>query len=202
MKNIDRLPLIPEEQWTQEQKQAIQEIIQGPRGALIAPFIPLMRSPELMTHAQRMGAYLRYGSSLPLHLSELAILITARHYNQLIEWSIHQPIASKLGIHNSILQAIASKKKINDLSIEIEIKIDIITVYNVCNELHNNKTISDATWSNAAQLFGEQGIIDLIGINGYYALLGMIMNASKTSLPDEVYINADNNLLNEFIQCT
>ena len=73
----DRLPPIPESQWTEEQRRYAQAIIDGPRGALIEPFIPLLRSPELMDHAQRMGEYLRYRNSLGLRLSELAILVTA-----------------------------------------------------------------------------------------------------------------------------
>ena len=96
--SFDRLPPIPEAQWSHEQKREAQAVIDGPRGALISPFIPLLRSPELMGHAQRMGEYLRYRSTLVLRLSELAILITARQWSQQVEWAIHAPIAQKAGV--------------------------------------------------------------------------------------------------------
>src|SRR5574343_1943593 len=93
----DRLPPLPPETWSQEQRSEARQVIDGPRGALISPFVPLLRSPELMGHAQRMGEYLRYRSALGLRLSELAILVTARQWSQQVEWAIHAPIAQRAG---------------------------------------------------------------------------------------------------------
>lgn len=173
----DRLPPIPEALWTQEQRKYAQEIINGPRGGLISPFVPLLRSPELMDHAQRMGEYLRYRSSLGLKLSELAILITARHWSQQVEWAIHAPIAEREGVATGVIEAIAAGRRPPKLSEDERI------VYDFSTELHQNKSVSDATWREAVSLFGEQGAIDLIGINGYYALLSMVMNAARTTVP-------------------
>ena len=97
---MNRLPPLKTDEWDDEQRALAEEIINGPRGSLLPPFEPLLRSPELMAHAQRMGEYLRYRSALGQRLSELAILMTARHWSQPVEWAIHAPIALSL-IHIS-----------------------------------------------------------------------------------------------------
>lgn len=176
----DRLPPIPEDQWSDEQRRNAQEIIDGPRGALISPFIPLMRSPELMMHAQRMGEFLRYRSAIGLRLSELAILVTAQHWNQTVEWSIHAPIAAREGIDAQAIEAIRTGGQPKGLRNDEEL------VWTFCRELHQTRTVSDATWARAIEQFGERATIDLLGINGYYAFLAMVMNAAGTPGPDPV----------------
>jgi 4-carboxymuconolactone decarboxylase len=173
----DRLPPIPAASWTHDQRERAEEIIQGPRGALVSPFVPLLRSPELMTHAGRMGEYLRYRSAIGQRLSELAILLTARAWSQPVEWAIHAPIARKEGFSAEAVQAIAKSQRPNDL------REDETVVYDFCTELHTRKAVSDATWAAAMQRFGEQGVVDLIGINGYYTMLSMVMNAARTPAP-------------------
>ena len=94
----DRLPPIPTAQWTEAQRREAEAMIAGPRGAVLAPFIPLMRSPELMGHVQRIGEYLRFRSAIGVRLTELAILVTAHEWQQPVEWAIHVPIAERQGI--------------------------------------------------------------------------------------------------------
>lgn len=173
----DRLPPIPEAQWTPEQKKYAQEIINGPRGGLISPFVPLLRSPELMDHVQRMGEYLRYRSALALRLSELAILITARHWSQPVEWAIHAPIAERAGVSAATIAALHEGRHPAGLP------EDEAAVLAFSTELHHNRCVSDTTWAQALRLFGEQGVVDLMGINGYYALLSMVMNGARTPAP-------------------
>lgn len=173
----DRLPPIPPQFWTSEQRRYAQEIIEGPRGALIEPFIPMLRSPELMAHSQRLGEYLRYRSAIGLLLSELAILITARHWDQQVEWAIHAPIAVREGVRPETVAAIAVGETPKALA------PDQAIVYDLCTELHRTKQVSDATWSRAVEAFEEQGTVDLVGICGYYAFLGMLMNAARTPVP-------------------
>lgn len=173
----DRLPPIPASDWTPEQRRLAQPIIDGPRGALISPFVPLLRSPELMDHAQRMGEYLRYRSSIGLRLSELAICITARQWSQQVEWAIHAPIAEREGIAAEALADIAQGRSPRAL------QADEAVLYAFCTELHRNHGVSDTTWAEAIALWGEQGAIDLIGVNGYYTLLSMVMNSARTAVP-------------------
>lgn len=173
----DRLPPIPEALWSDEQRRNALEIINGPRGALISPFIPLLRSPELMMHAQRMGEFLRYRSAIGLRLSELAILVTARHWNQPVEWAIHAPIALREGIAAQAIEALHAGQA------PVGLKDDEQLVHDFCFELHRTQAISDATWQRAIAEFGERATVDLLGINGYYAFLAMVMNAARTPVP-------------------
>ena len=173
----DRLPPIPPETWTDEQRRYAQEIIDGPRGALIAPFVPLLRSPELMSHVARLGEYLRYRSAIGLRLSELAILLTARQWTQQVEWAIHAPIAVREGISQETVDAIANGGRPSRMS------DDEATVFDFCDELQRNRSVSDATWSRAVAQLGEQGAMDLVAVVGYYTLLSMVMNAARTPVP-------------------
>jgi 4-carboxymuconolactone decarboxylase len=175
--NTDRLPPLVPEQWTDAQRQEAEPIIRGPRGALIAPFVPLLRSPELMGHAQRMGEYLRYRSALGARLSELAILVTARQWSQPVEWAIHAPIAIEQGIKPESVEAIAERRR------PLQMTEDEALVHDFCIELHRDHGISDGTWAGAVQRLGEQGVVDLIGISGYYTFLSMLMNAARTPVP-------------------
>ncbi|MGZ6275268.1 MAG: carboxymuconolactone decarboxylase family protein [Syntrophales bacterium] len=174
----DRMPAIPLEKMTDLQKKYADEIIKGPRGALYGPFVPLIRSPELMDRAQRVGEYLRYKSAIGTKLSELVILITARQWTQQVEWAIHESIAIKSGIKAEVVRAIADGRYPTDMSEDEQI------VYDFCTELHVNKSIADATYARAVKRFGEQGVIDTLGINGYYTFLAMIMNGTRTAVPD------------------
>lgn len=174
----DRLPPLSPEAWDTEQAEAAQEVIDGPRKALISPFVPLLRSPELMTHAQRMGEYLRYRSALTLRLSELVILINARLWHQPVEWAIHAPIAAKAGLDQAIIDAIKFGRQPECMAEDEQ------AVYAFSMELHQNKAVSDPTWAKAVALFEEKGVVDLMGLNGYYSFLAMTMNASRTALPE------------------
>ena len=177
----NRMPAIAPADWNEKQKTLAEEIINGPRGALLPPFEPLLRSPELMQHAQKMGEYLRYRSAIGPRLSELAILVTARNWSQDVEWAIHAPVAIEQGIAEEYIHQI-------NQGIKPEfIREDECIVYQFCEELHTGKKVSDTTWNKAVTLFGESGVVDLIGINGYYTLLSMIMNASHTPAPETLF---------------
>ncbi len=173
----DRLPPIAPDAWSDEQRALAEEIIRGPRGALLPPFVPLLRSPELMGHAQRLGEYLRYRSALGQRLSELAILITARFWTQQVEWAIHAPIAQREGVSAETIHAVAKGQRPSHMP------RDEAAVHDFCTELHHDQGVSDTTWAAAIEHFGERGVVDLIGINGYYSFLSMVMNAARTPAP-------------------
>jgi 4-carboxymuconolactone decarboxylase len=173
----DRLPPISPSLWTPAQRGCADEIIQGPRGALIEPFIPLLRSPELCTHAQRMGEYLRYRSALGLRLSELAILVTARHWSQEVEWAIHAPIAIREGIDACVVEAIGLGQP------PAFSRADDQAVFEVSMQSLVDKQVDDATWAAAVAQLGEQGTVDLLGIVGYYTMLSVVMNGARTPAP-------------------
>jgi 4-carboxymuconolactone decarboxylase len=175
---IDRLPEIPREQMTDAQRTAVDELINGPRGKLSGPFVPLMRSPELMRRLQKVGEYLRYDNSVGLRNSEFAVLVVARHWSQPVEWHIHKPIAIKAGVSAETCDAIAEGRRPPDMSAEETV------VYDFLQELLHNQSVSDVTWSAAQKILGDQGIIDMTAHCGYYSLLAMVMNTTRRALPD------------------
>ena len=178
MTGTDRLPEIPADQFSEAQAAAA-EVFRAERGVQVfGPFVPLLRSPELMLCASRMGLYLRYGSALPLRISEFVILIVARLWSQQVEWQIHHPIALKAGVAPETAQALAEGRRPETMS------EDEALAYAFSTELQHNRAVSDATYASVVARFGEQGAIDLTGINGYYALLAMTMNVARTALPE------------------
>ncbi len=174
----DRMPPITLDKMTDLQKKYAEEIIKGPRGALYGPFIPLIRSPELMDRSQRIGEYLRYKSAIGTKLTEFVIMIVARQWTQQVIWAIHEPIVLKAGVKPEIVQAIADGRRPMGMNEDEEM------LYNFCMELHTNKSITDVTYDRVLKRFGEQGVIDTLGINGYYSMIAMVMNATRTAVPD------------------
>ncbi|AON54657.1 MULTISPECIES: carboxymuconolactone decarboxylase family protein [Herbaspirillum] len=175
----DRLPVIPPEQYTPEQKQAADEFLAARKVPVFGPFEPLMHSPQVMTQARAMGDYLRYHSAIGNTLSELVILITAREWTQDYEWYVHYPIAIKAGIKPEIAAAIADGRRPEGMS------EDETIVYDFSIELHRNKRVSDQTFARAEKRFGKKGVVDLTGVNSYYTLLAMQMNAAQYQAPKD-----------------
>ncbi len=173
----DRMPPIPPDKMTAEQKKAVEEFRAARNAGVSGPFMPLLRSPEVMNRARAMGDYLRFKSAFPPRLSEFAILITARHWTQNYEWDAHYQLALKGGLREDIAQAVAEGRRPERMADDEEI------LYNFCTELHQNQSVSDATYARALKAFGEQGIIDAIGISGYYTFLAMVLNTSRTPVP-------------------
>jgi 4-carboxymuconolactone decarboxylase len=173
----ERLRPIPPQDWSDAQRAAAEDIVNGPRGALYGPFVPLLRSPELMGYAQRLGEYLRYRSAIGVRLSELAILVTAREWDQQVEWAIHAPIAQQVGIPPDVIDAIARRQRPQAMLVDEGVVVDF------CTELHRTRRVSDRVYADALALFGEQGVVDLMGVNGYYTFLAMVMNTAQTEAP-------------------
>src|SRR4030088_712974 len=159
------------------QRKVYEEIAGGPRGGVRGPFNALLRSPELTDRAQRMGEYIRFNSSLPPRLNEFAILITARHWSSQYEWFAHAPLAAKGGLPSSVIAELQSGKRPGAMN------EDEAAVYDFCNELHTTKGVSDAAYQRALDRFGERGIVDLVGVSGYYTLVSMVLNVDRHPLP-------------------
>jgi 4-carboxymuconolactone decarboxylase len=174
----DRMPPISTDKMTDAQKKVAAALVAGPRGALVGPFIPLLRSPEFMDRLQKTGEYIRYENSLGHKLTEFTILITSRYWTQEFEWDAHYDLALKAGVDSAVLAAVREGRRPTGMSADEEV------VYDFSSELHQNQSVTDATYARAVKAFGEQGVIDLTGTIGYYTLLGMIMNVARTPLPD------------------
>ena len=168
-----RLPTIPPDQYTADQKKAADEFLATRKVPVFGPFEPMMHSPEVMNMARAMGDYLRYHSAIGNTLSELVILITARDWSQDYEWHVHYPIALKAGIAKDIADAIADGRRPNGMSTDEEI------VYDFTTELQKNKRVSESTFNRAEQRFGKKGVVDMTGISGYYIFLAMQLNMAR-----------------------
>jgi 4-carboxymuconolactone decarboxylase len=173
----DRMPPIPGDQLTAEQVAAIDELREMRGIALRGPWIPLLRSPEVLSRARAMGDYLRYESALPPRLSEFLILLTAGEWRQQYEWQAHSDIALQAGVSPATVAAIAEGRRPAALSTEE------LALYDLFTELHRTHGVSDTTYAAALELFGERGIIDAVSIVGYYTLLAMVMNTAQTPVP-------------------
>ncbi len=172
-----RLPTIPPDQYTPEQKQAAEAFLAARKVPVFGPFEPLMHSPEVMSQARAMGDYLRYKSGIGNTLSELVILITAREWTQDYEWYVHAPIAAKMGIKPEIIAAIRDGRRPDGMS------DDETIVYDFSTELHRNKRVSDATFARAEKRFGKPAVVDLAGVSAYYTLLAMELNTADYQMP-------------------
>jgi len=172
----DRMPPIAADALTDAQKKAIAEFKAARSADISGPFIALLRSPEVMTRARAMGDYLRYRSVLPPRLSEFVILLTARQWTQNYEWSAHEPLARQGGLSAAIIAAVAEGRRPDAMAEDEEV------LYTLCDELRRNQSVTDATYARAVKTLGEQGVIDALGITGYYTLLAMVMNTARTPL--------------------
>ena len=173
----DRLPPIPAEKQTPEQRKAAEAFRANRKQDVFGPFVPLHRSPEVMLRAMAMGDYLRYRTVFPTKLNELIILITARHFTQQYEWYVHQPIALKEGLSRDIVDAIADGRRPAGMSAEEEL------IHDFCTELLRNHSVSDATYARAIARYGEQGTIEMVGVVAYYTFQSMVLNTARTPVP-------------------
>jgi 4-carboxymuconolactone decarboxylase len=160
-----------------EQKGVVDEIVSGKRGRFGGPFQILVRSPEVCRHLGRLGEYLRWGSSLPPALSELAICLTARHIRANYEWHAHAPLAVEGGVPAAAIEAIRTDAK-PDLPAK-----DQALVYKLVTELIDTKRLSDASFAEGIAAFGEQGVVELGTIIGYYTAIGNALNVFEVGLP-------------------
>ena len=175
---MSRLSPLDPAAMTDAQRTMRDEILTGARGSLSGPFDAWLRSPGLGLHAQRLGAYLRFDSALPPELSELAILCVARHWRSEFEWFAHAEAAREAGVAEAVIIAIFEQRE-PDLS-EPRAKI----VYGVAQEMLQSRTLSTATHDRAHAALGEQGLVDLVGILGYYCLVSLTLNAFDVARPD------------------
>jgi len=169
----NRLPPIAPEDYTEEQKAAAATFFASRNMEVFGPFSILLRSPDVLVHASALGQYLRYRTQLGARLSEFAILVVARHWTQDYEWHVHYPFALEAGVKAATAEAIADGRRPENM------EADEAAVYDFNMELFRNKRVSDATYARALKIFGEQGVIDLTAINGYYSLLAMTMNVAR-----------------------
>ncbi len=173
-----RFPQLEPANFTPRQKEVADAIQSGPRGGgLRGPFNALLRSPELCDLVQRVGAYVRYGSSIPAALNELAICMAGRKWTAQYEFYAHRKLAIDAGLNPAILDAVAEGKTPANMS------ADEAIVYNFVTALLANGSVPDAQYQPALDRFGENGVMDIVGAVGYYSLVSMVLNVADVQLP-------------------
>lgn len=173
----DRMPLPDLDQLTAAQQDAVDRISSGPRGAVVGPFVPLLRSPELMTRLQLVGEFLRWGSELDDDLVELVILYVARRWDQQFEWGFHHPIALEKGLPVDVVGDLAVGRRPEGGRAEVRVVFDLV------HELHETGAVTDPTYDAAVALLGETMVVEAVGTAGYYTTLAMVMNVGRTPPP-------------------
>ncbi|MGQ0653573.1 MAG: carboxymuconolactone decarboxylase family protein [Betaproteobacteria bacterium] len=174
MHHIDRMPPLDEAAMSDAQRAAARALIAGPRGGVKGPFIPLLRSPELMDALGKVGEVLRFRSALPQRLAEFAMLVVSREWTQQFEWAVHAPLALKAGLKAQTLKSLEQGQR------PVSMTGDEALVYDLCHELLRSHGVCDVTYAEAVRTFGERGLIDLLGTIGYFTTVSMIMNVAHT----------------------
>jgi 4-carboxymuconolactone decarboxylase len=179
--DITRFPPLKADELTPAQKAWAEMIAPPPRNAKITnpPYRAYVRNPDLAPRLSALSDYLRWHTSLPPRLSELAILITARQWTAQYEWFAHYPLALKAGLDPAVLSAIAAGKRPENM------KDDEAALYDLAMALYRDKQVPDAVYGAAREKFGERGIMDIIGIIGYYDLVSMTLITMQADAPND-----------------
>ena len=173
-----RTPVLDEVNLSPAQQAVFDAIKSGPRGVVQGPLRVWLQSANLADKAQALGAFCRYGTSLPPRLSELAILVMGAHWQAGFEWAAHAPIALKAGVDAAAVEAI--RKGETPVFADAEARV----IHAFASELLRNRRVSDATYTEAVQLFGAKTVVDLVGILGYYTLISMTISVFDVPLPE------------------
>ncbi|MBX6425218.1 MAG: carboxymuconolactone decarboxylase family protein [Variibacter sp.] len=175
------MPNPREEELNAEQRKLLAAIQSGPRGKvpLSGPFAIWMQAPEFGHYAQALGGYVRLCTSIEPRLSEFAILCTARHWRAQYEWIAHAPIAERQGVKPATIKAIQAGRR------PTKAPADELAIYDFVKELYRDRRVSDAVFKRVHKRFGNKGMVELLGILGYYAMVSMMLNVFRAETPPD-----------------
>jgi 4-carboxymuconolactone decarboxylase len=163
---------------TAEQKTMVNDLLAGKRTSLDGPFNALLRSPEMGNLSQKLGEYLRFRTSVPRRLNEMAILLTARWWSAQFEWSAHKPLGLDAGLSAAVIDDIQAGRR------PARMQPDETVVYDFCTELREHRRVSDSTFKAAMNTLGERGVIDLVALMGYYDSVSMVLDVDRYPVPE------------------
>ena len=173
----ERMAEIPLDKMTPAQRGVAEAIMSGPRKGMSGPFNAWLRSPELADRLQKVGEYVRFNTSLDKRLNEMAIIMTAQYWGSQYEWYAHAPLAIKAGLDPEIVAALGAGRKPEKM------KDDEAIVWEFTTQLRRDHEVDDALYARAVEKFGENGVMDLIAVNGYYDVVSMTLNVAHVSPP-------------------
>lgn len=175
---MTRIPFPTIENMTAEQRRVYDEITAGPRQRLVGVLRAALHQPELADLWQKFGAFVRFRTSVPSRLSELAILVTARRWTSQVEWYVHAESARGAGLSEDVIQAL--------LRAESPVFEDAgdAAVYEFARELQETGRVSPAVYGQVLSELGTVGVVELAAIVGYYTMVSMTLNAHEMPMPD------------------
>jgi 4-carboxymuconolactone decarboxylase len=173
----ERMPEIALDKMTPAQRTVADSIMSGPRKGMSGPFNAWLRSPELADRLQKVGEYLRFNTSLDKRVNEMAIIMTAQFWGSQYEWYAHAPLALKAGLDPKIVEAIGAGRKPDNM------KDNEAIVWEFTTQLRRDHGVDDALYARAVEKFGEQGVMDLVAVNGYYDVVSMTLNVAHVAPP-------------------
>jgi 4-carboxymuconolactone decarboxylase len=176
-----RFPPIEHDALSPAQREAVGEIIAGPRGKFGGPFVPLLRSPHLLQVCQQVGVYLRYRSPLPDSLREFATLLVVRRWEASSEWDVHAPLALMAGNSPAVISDLAEKRRPSGASLEA------LAVHDLVVELLETRFVSPTTYNAALDVLGEEQLMDVVGVCGYYIQLSLVINLNQGARTPRVF---------------
>ena len=175
---MSRLSPPPYDQMTPAQQAVHDAIVSGPRGSVRGPFLAWMTNPKMADRAQKLGEYFRFDTSITRDLAEIAILVTGAHYRAEFEWWAHSRMAAEAGVSDDVIEAIRAGE---------EPSFDdprAAAVHRVAYALNHHHRLNDTEYTKARETLGEEGLVDVIGLCGYYALVSLTLNAFEVETPD------------------
>ena len=173
----ERMATIPLDKMSPAQRGVADAIMSGPRKSIGGPFNAWLRSPELADRLQKVGEYIRFNTSLDKRVNEMAIIMTAQAWGSQYEWYAHAPLALKAGLDPATVAAIGAGRKPENM------KDDEAIVWELSTQLRRDHAVDDAIYARALEKFGEQGIMDLVAVNGYYDVVSMTLNVARVAAP-------------------
>jgi len=176
----DRFKPLKYDEMTPEQKTMMDHLLAGERGVVRGPFNVLLRSPEVGDRGAEFGGAMRFRTAVPRNVTELIIIMTGRYWMAQYEWNSHQALALQNGVSQAIVDAIATGKRPTGMPNEM------VLAYNLIDELLTTHQLTDATFKAAKDKYGERGVVDMIGLSGWYGLVSMLLNVDRYPLPEGV----------------
>ena len=175
-----RIPLFSPESMTAEQERVYRAVVDGPRGTVVGPLRAALHRPELADRWQRFGEILRYGTTLPARLNELAIVVTARRWNSQLEWHIHAEAALRAGLSQAVLDAIRTGAQ------PVFDDADEADIYEFARQLQQTGNVDEEVYQRVMRRWGDVGVVELGAVIGYYTLVSMTLNIHQIPLPEDV----------------
>ena len=181
----ERYPPLAPEALNADQKAVAEAILQGPRGQIQGPFNVLLRAPHLADHVQRLGAHLRFSGALDGRLRETAILTVARHWSAQFEWFVHHPIAMELGVDAEAAERLrlGGDPSFPDAAQQL--------VWRMSRQVLEAGRLGDALFEEGTALLGDEAMVELLTVLGYYTLLSFILNVGRVPVPEKPFPDSE-----------